>query len=92
MIVPTRKERRKNLTKKKKNSSVSFDEFAASLTENIEIGKEIHNENIKEQEVSLRQIEAEHQNKVRAGLFEIYKDHKKVDEIMKKNSEINNRE
>ena len=87
--MPTRRERRANLTKtKKKTTTKNLNEFIYDISENQEVGKEIHNDNVKEQEIRSRQEEAELRDKVYAGLFEIYKDHDKVKEIMKKNNEI----
>ena len=89
MQIPTRRERRAaNLKIKKKNKIQKLSEYVQDVQENIEVGKEIHADNIKEQKIRETQFDTEKRHDVYVGLYKIYNDHEIEKEVIKKNDEI----
>lgn len=91
MKIPNRKERRKASKRKKiKKHPRSFQTIIENMQENIEVGHEIHKENLKEQEIKNQTNIANKQKKEYDKLMQMYKDSKTVNMIFRKKYEKNN--
>lgn len=85
MQVPSRRERRHGMNKNKpKNTSRKLQDFVDDIQENIEVGREIHNEHIRENDVRAREAISITQAIEYKSLMEIHKDEKIVNEILRK--------
>jgi len=83
MQLPNRRERRLSKLKRKKNNPQSYQDFLNEITDNVIVGKEIHNSHVENNEILAKRKMIKLQEKDYKNLMSIYKDEVIVNKMLK---------